>query len=141
MARALLDAGLDVNVPTAGDRSTPMVVAIINGQYDLALTFLNLSVYVTNTMSPADPSEEPDVTLLSVPIFHVAGITPIVIHDDNGVAIDYSCRVGSCGTCVVKLLSGTVSMEVEDGLEPEDKEAGMVLACQAKAAADIAVDA
>jgi ankyrin repeat protein len=40
VARALLDAGLDVNIPTDGDRSTPMVVAIINGQYDLALTFL-----------------------------------------------------------------------------------------------------
>jgi ankyrin repeat protein len=39
-ATALVDAGLNVNVPTAGDRSTPMVVAIINGQYDLALTFL-----------------------------------------------------------------------------------------------------
>ena len=39
-ALALLDAGLDVNVPTDGDRSTPMVVAIVNGQYDLALAFL-----------------------------------------------------------------------------------------------------
>src|SRR6185436_18574434 len=40
VARALLDAGLNVNVVTEGDRSTPMVVAIINGQYDLAKTFL-----------------------------------------------------------------------------------------------------
>ena len=39
-ARALLDAGLDVNVPTAGDGSSPMVVAVINGQFDLALSFL-----------------------------------------------------------------------------------------------------
>ena len=39
-ALALLDAGLDVNVPTDGDRSTPIVVATINGQYDLALAFL-----------------------------------------------------------------------------------------------------
>jgi ankyrin repeat protein len=39
-ALALVDAGLNVNVPTEGDRSTPMVVAIINGHYDLALTFL-----------------------------------------------------------------------------------------------------
>jgi uncharacterized protein len=39
-ALALLDAGLNVNVPTAGDRSTPMVVATINGHYDLALTLL-----------------------------------------------------------------------------------------------------
>ena len=39
-AVALVDAGLDVNVRTAGDRSTPMTVALINGQYDLALTLL-----------------------------------------------------------------------------------------------------
>ncbi len=39
-AVALVDAGLDVNVPTAGDHSTPMTVALINGQYDLALTLL-----------------------------------------------------------------------------------------------------
>ena len=40
VASKLLDSGLDVNVPTAGDRSTPMVVAVINGQFDLALNFL-----------------------------------------------------------------------------------------------------
>jgi ankyrin repeat protein len=39
-AMALVDAGLDINVPTAGDRSTPMTVALINGQYDLALAML-----------------------------------------------------------------------------------------------------
>ena len=36
----LLDAGLDVNTRTGGDRSSPMLVAIINGQFDLAMTFL-----------------------------------------------------------------------------------------------------
>jgi ankyrin repeat protein len=36
----LLDAGADVNVASAGDSSTPMLVAIINGNYDLAMTFL-----------------------------------------------------------------------------------------------------
>ena len=39
-AVALVDAGLDVNVPSAGDHSTPMTVALINGQYDLALALL-----------------------------------------------------------------------------------------------------
>ena len=39
-AALLLDAGTDVNLPSEGDRSTPLVVAIVNGQYDLALTFL-----------------------------------------------------------------------------------------------------
>jgi ankyrin repeat protein len=36
----LLDSGVNVNLPSEGDRSTPMVVAVINGQYDLALSFL-----------------------------------------------------------------------------------------------------
>lgn len=57
------------------------------------------------------------------------------------VDIDYSCRVGTCGECKVKLLSGEVTMEEEDGLDPGDKEQGMILACQAKADRDIAVEA
>src|SRR5205085_3239765 len=64
------------------DESRPTVLIYTSGTTSqpkgVALSYLNLSVYVTNTMSPADPSEEPDVTLLSVPIFHVAGITPIM---------------------------------------------------------------
>jgi ankyrin repeat protein len=39
-AMAIIDAGLNVNVPTAGDRSTPIIVALVNGQYDLALALL-----------------------------------------------------------------------------------------------------
>lgn len=58
-----------------------------------------------------------------------------------GVVIDYSCRVGTCGICVAKLLSGDVTMEVDDGLEPEDRKAGMILCCQAKAKQDVSIDA
>ena len=36
----LLNSGMDINLPTEGDKSTPMVIAAINGQYDLALAFL-----------------------------------------------------------------------------------------------------
>jgi len=57
------------------------------------------------------------------------------------VDIDYSCRVGTCGECVTKLLAGEVSMEVDDGLEQADKEAGMILACQAKAKQDVTIEA
>jgi acyl-CoA synthetase (AMP-forming)/AMP-acid ligase II len=42
------------------------------------LTYLNLSLYVMNTMSPADPTAEHEKTLLSVTIAHVAGITAIL---------------------------------------------------------------
>ncbi len=57
------------------------------------------------------------------------------------VTIDCSCRVGMCGICTVKLLSGDVTMDVEDGLEPEDKARGMILACQAKSTGDVNVEA
>jgi acyl-CoA synthetase (AMP-forming)/AMP-acid ligase II len=42
------------------------------------LTFLNLALYVVNTMSPADPSCEQDVTMVSVTFAHVAGLTALL---------------------------------------------------------------
>ncbi|MCH7812010.1 MAG: long-chain-fatty-acid--CoA ligase [Chloroflexi bacterium] len=44
----------------------------------VVLTYLALSVYVMNTMNPADPAAERDVTMLSVPLHHVAGATAIM---------------------------------------------------------------
>jgi ankyrin repeat protein len=35
-ARALVEAGADINQPNDGDKTTPLVTAIINGHYDLA---------------------------------------------------------------------------------------------------------
>ncbi len=63
------------------------------------------------------------------------------VADQVGVLIDNSCRVGTCGLCRVKLLSGAVTMAVEDGLETGDKEKGIILACQAKTTADVSVEA
>lgn len=70
-----------------------------------------------------------------------AGQTVLEAAEDASIAIEYACRQGYCGLCKVKLLSGEVSMEVEDGLTPLDRSSGMILACQAKASADVAVDA
>ncbi len=39
-ATLLLDAGHNVNLPTAGDNSTPLVLSVLNGQYDLAIALL-----------------------------------------------------------------------------------------------------
>jgi ankyrin repeat protein len=39
--KVLLEAGTDINLRTAGDQSSPMLVALINGQYDIALDLLN----------------------------------------------------------------------------------------------------
>jgi ferredoxin len=83
---------------------------------------------VAFSVSDKSASLPPDKTILDV-------------ADDIGVEIDNSCRVGTCGTCRVKLLSGQVSMAVEDGLEPGDREKGIILACQAKATGNVVVEA
>jgi len=41
VAKALLDAGADVNQPVAGDKTSPMLIAIINGHFDLAKYLLD----------------------------------------------------------------------------------------------------
>ncbi len=64
------------------DESEPSVLIFTSGTTAMPkgveLTYLNLSLYVVNTMSPADPSAEHEKTLLSVTIAHVAGITAIL---------------------------------------------------------------
>jgi ferredoxin-NADP reductase len=60
--------------------------------------------------------------------------------EEAGVDIDYSCRSGVCGACKVKLLAGSVAMEVEDALTPDDRLQGLILACQARASSPVSVD-
>jgi ring-1,2-phenylacetyl-CoA epoxidase subunit PaaE len=42
----------------------------------------------------------------------------------------YACKGGVCGTCRTKLVSGEVRMDRNFALEPEETDAGYVLACQ-----------
>jgi len=67
--------------------------------------------------------------------------TLLEASEDVGVNIDYSCRQGYCGVCKVTLLSGQVTMAVEEALTPQDKAASIILACQAKSSANVEVDA
>ncbi|WP_235399232.1 FAD-binding oxidoreductase [Sphingomonas sp. SRS2] len=58
-----------------------------------------------------------------------------------GVVIDYECRAGTCGRCKIPMRQGQVTMEVEDALAADEKAGGIILACQAKSAGDLVVDA
>ena len=81
--------------------------------------------------------------------FTISGKTAPLAPDETvleaaesiGVEIDYSCRVGTCGTCVVPLKAGMVTMEVEESLPPEEKARGIILACQAKSVGSLVVEA
>ena len=78
----LLASGSDDEIYVDIDEQDATVLMYTSGTTALPkgviLTYLTLSVYVVNTMSPANPEETPDVTLLSVPVYHVAGLTAIM---------------------------------------------------------------
>jgi ferredoxin len=63
------------------------------------------------------------------------------LAEANGVQLENACRVGVCGTCKVKLLSGEVSMETEDGLQDEDRNQNLILPCVAVPKTDLIIDA
>ena len=67
--------------------------------------------------------------------------TILELSEELAIGIEFSCRVGTCGVCKVKMTSGEVDMAVDDALEPDDKVKGMILACQAKPKVDVAVEA
>jgi acyl-CoA synthetase (AMP-forming)/AMP-acid ligase II len=78
----LLASNGDDEIFTDIDESDPSVLIFTSGTTAMpkgvALTYLNLSLYVMNTMSPADPTAAEESTLLSVGVFHVAGITAVM---------------------------------------------------------------
>lgn len=88
-----------------------------NATADVAATTVTFSVSGVSAALPADQ-------------------TVLEAAEGAGVEIPYACRVGECGVCVTKLLSGEVSMEVEKGLAASDKASGYILACQAKSKGD-----
>jgi ferredoxin len=59
----------------------------------------------------------------------------------KGIQLDSGCRVGVCGACKVHLLSGKVTMEVEDALDEEDRKGNMILICTAVPNSDLVIDA
>lgn len=67
--------------------------------------------------------------------------TVLEVAESIGVEIPNVCRAGVCGVCKVKLLSGSVTMAVQDALTPEDKVRNLILACQAKSTVPISVEA
>ena len=66
--------------------------------------------------------------------------TLLEVAEDNDIDLEYGCRVGHCGDCKVKVLSGDVSMQTEQGLTAEEKAGGYVLACVARPRTNCALD-
>ena len=67
--------------------------------------------------------------------------TILELSEELGIGIEFSCRVGTCGVCKVKMTSGEVDQAVQDALDADDKTNGIILACQAKPKGEVTVEA
>ena len=78
----LRQQGRDEAVFTEVDDDDASLVIYTSGTTALpkgvVLTHKTLSAYVLNTQNPADPTAEQDVTMVSVPLFHIAGATTML---------------------------------------------------------------
>jgi len=67
------------------------------------------------------------------------GTTLLQAAQTAGVRARSSCRQGVCGTCRVKLLSGSVDMQHQGGIKPREIDQGYVLACCSRPTSDVEV--
>jgi p-cymene methyl-monooxygenase electron transfer component len=61
---------------------------------------------------------------------------------DQGLAYPHNCRVGSCGTCKTRLVSGAVKELTDKSylLTSEEMEANFILACQSVPKGDLVIE-
>ncbi len=62
---------------------------------------------------------------------------------EQGINYPHTCRVGTCGRCRTKLVSGRISPQIDFALSPlsnDELEQGVILACQAKVRSDLEID-
>lgn len=95
------------------------------------------------TAKPMAPATGPQVTFSknnkSAKIH--PGQTILELSEELGIGIEFSCRVGTCGVCKVKMTSGEVEQDVQDALDDDDKANNIILACQAKPQGEVTVEA
>ena len=107
---------------------------------------------VGTALKPTSPATGPRVTFsknnksAKIHVDLQAGDSPpkqtiLELSEELGIGIEFSCRVGTCGVCKVKMTSGEVEMAVQDALDADDKTNGIILACQAKPTGDVTVEA
>ncbi len=55
------------------------------------------------------------------------------------IVIPCGCASGMCGTCRVSLVSGSVEMQHDGGISPEEEAQGFILACSSRPRSDVAI--
>jgi ferredoxin len=96
---------------------------------------------------PAHPDDPTDAVLFSAQLnpeaVHFSASPSLPILQSAllaGLALDSSCRNGTCRTCIRRLTSGQVAYRIEwPGLSAEEKQAGYILPCVAYPLSDVVI--
>jgi ferredoxin len=71
----------------------------------------------------------------------MAGQTLVEAAAAAGIALQTSCRNGTCRACIVHMARGEVTYRIEwPGLLPEEKQQGWILPCVAMARSDLVLE-
>ncbi len=75
------------------------------------------------------------------PPIEVEGTGTILdLATQRGLEIPFSCAVGGCATCMVKVTQGQTDCDIEDCLTKEERAEGYVLACCHRPSSDCVVE-
>lgn len=104
--------------------------------------FEKFETAVSSAAAAGSASAQPKITLKrSGHIVKVsAGQTILDAAEGAGASLPSMCRVGVCGTCRTRLLSGEVEGDF-DALDAADQAEGCILPCVARPVSDCAIDA
>lgn len=88
------------------------------------------------------PEAEPELTLVFGGETFARGASETVLDAllRHGVDIPYSCRKGTCLSCVVRVSEGEVPEAAQEGLKEAWRAQGFVLACQCRPEGGIALE-
>jgi ferredoxin len=83
-----------------------------------------------------EPTEEATETVVLIlkgrktSVAYRQGDTVLETARRGGLQPPFSCEAGNCATCIARLREGSVTMRVNDALDPDEVEEGWILTCQ-----------
>lgn len=69
-----------------------------------------------------------DGQIHEVPYFPTETVLECALRE--GLRLPFSCQIGSCATCLAKVVEGEVLMKANNVLSADEVEDGLVLVCQ-----------